>query len=370
MKIGEKKTTVCSVCEKPIEWILRQRLVGPEGMRDAVAIWSAPEHGVDEISAEQVTEDGIELCPPQNEPVREPVDGVFTEEQRQKVLSGRDYAPTADPVYVSSEEIAWSDPNISCIMPTTAKRIPFLGRAIRCWLKQSYLLRDLVIVSDGPGYADIAAAIAEPLREWTYLPVPDDLGVIYQGAHTIRHIHLPDDPTRLLGEKYNSCIEYANGPFIACWADDDWHHPQRLEAVLRAMQRGRTPTGGTNAMLCYRQKDSQAFLYWAPQIRPTLISGTMLFTKEHWEACGRFPRKQRASDSAFVAKLLGDLGLPWTTIEEPRLYCAFLHGDNTGNPLNEPERSKEEQLISFTALEGEEANMKRHLGEDAAAFGF
>ena len=368
MRIGDTRTTVCKECKNEISWILRQRIVGAEGMRDAIAIWDAQEHQRTEI---EVTDDlDVELCPPQSEAVREPVEGVITEEQRSRIVAGKDYSPEVDPVFEPYWRVDWKDPRISCIMPTTAKRTWCLSRSIRCWLRQTWENRDLVIVSDGPGFEDISAAIAEPLREENYLPVPMENGQIYEGNHLVRHFHLPDDPTRVLGEKYNACVEIANGPFIAPWADDDWHHQQRLEVVMRSMQRQRTPVGSTNTMLCYRQRDQRTFLYWVPGLRPSLISGTMLFTKRHWEEAGGFPKKQRASDSGFVARLLQERKLPWTAVDDPRLYCAFLHGENTGNPLGDTFERSAEQMASFSPLEGEEANMRRHLGGDAEAFGF
>lgn len=351
MRIGDTKEATCTVCGQPVIWKLRQRLIGPEGMQDVDAIWTADDHMPTTEAPNLEIE--TDLCLAQHEPANN-VEGAFTPEQRAIVLSGRGYDPSVDPIYVPSDQVSWADPHISCVMPTTLKRVKFLNRALRCWTNQTYQDRDLVIVSDGPGKAEIARAI--------HAALPHDAKV--------RHVHLPDDPTRLLGQKYNACVELAEGPFIACWADDDWHHPRRLEVVLRAMQAERVPTGATNTMLCYRERDKQAFLYWAPGIRPTLISGTMLFTKRDWEACGKFPKRQRASDSGFVQALLTDLGIPWAAVDDPRLYCAFLHGDNTGNPLGEKTERSADSMISFTPLEGEEANMARHLGADAAAFGF
>lgn len=235
-------------------------------------------------------------------------------------------------------------------------------------MKQSWPNRDLLVVHDGPGSVeDIVLPYAEQDRR-------------------IQYTHLDGD--RLLGTKYNEGIELAQGEYIALWADDDWNHPNRLKAVLTAMMLDRCQVGGTTTMLAYHVPSKRAFLYWSTPFRPYLVSGTMIFARKLWEEAP-FPNVQAASDTAFTNQLLTPDGATWrrwAVVNDPRLYCAFVHGNNTGTPLGrlvnvdrpaapfKTEVNEEGELVeaqtAWTPLDGEEADMKWHLGDDAEAFGF
>ena len=80
--------------------------------------------------------------------------------------------------------------------------------AVRCFLRQDYPDRELVIVDDSPDAAD------------ALLPdLPEDAGrVVY--------LHRPG--RRSAGEKRNLAVERSRGEVVVHWDDDDWSAPDRL----------------------------------------------------------------------------------------------------------------------------------------------
>jgi hypothetical protein len=208
----------------------------------------------------------------------------------------------------------------------------------------------------------------------------------------------------LLGEKYNYGISKApENSLIALWADDDWHHKQRLSLVLAAMIQDGADVGGTISMLSYRYTDKQVYLYAHPYTVtpdltapedghddskemvthgfatvPYMLSATMIFPKSRW-AKAPFPHLQHGSDTGFIESLM--LGVDDESAEkitvcqinEPRLYCAFIHGNNTGCPVfgagtahSNVEESK--TFIKFDAELNASVDLRRLFGDDAAAF--
>lgn len=374
--IGDVTTDTCTPCGKTIEFTLTQPQAG------SAPSWLGELHPCyepfDETDPEMIAildaaraEGGdaavavarAELSSPTKEPrvpLLDECEGVWSEVQEAAFVARRGFDPEHDPRRTPADTVSWADPHITCVMPTTAKRLWCITRSIHCFLKQSYADRDLLIVSDGDGEAAIAGAIYKAL------------GLKYGAAcHRVRHVHLSGE--RSLGTKYNEAIALASGPYVALWADDDWHSPVRLEVVMRAMQAARKPIGGTNTMLAYRLEDRQAFMYWNPPLKPYLIGGTIVFHKKRWEACGGFPDWRRGSDSEFAKRMLFPVQdgawREWAVVNDPRIYVAFVHGDNTGNPLGAEDKRYDDHDV-WVKLEGMEADMRRYLKEDSAAFGF
>jgi glycosyltransferase involved in cell wall biosynthesis len=105
-------------------------------------------------------------------------------------------------------------PFISCVMPT-GRRPEFLAQAVRCFQRQRYPLRELIIVDDGPA----AESPALP-------PDPD-----------IRYLHLPRRTA--LGAKLNLGIEQAQGDVIQKLDDDDYYAPTFLERMVQGLTEAR-----------------------------------------------------------------------------------------------------------------------------------
>lgn len=314
-------------------------------------------------------------------------------------------------------------PMVHCVMPTTAKRRWCIERAIRCWLAQDYpASRRRLVVIDGPNeplelpqphVLEAGPAIATPhVRDL----VPKRAGIFY--------LQLKPGEPGTVGDKYNLGSNLADDDdLIALWADDDWHHPSRISLVVDAMSKAQVDIGGTISMFMYRMIDQKLFLftypYSADPIQPApdakeanvdialpyLIGGTMIYSKRRWAAVHGFKPMKSGTDSEFVTRLVmgceqwdaeamridpqyGDNSVTTnyaTTradgrvyeaaivqLHEPRIYCAFTHDDNTGNPLKGSagttalEKEGVRQLISLGAEHV--AALRMRMGAEAEAF--
>ncbi len=202
--------------------------------------------------------------------------------------------------------------SISCVMPTTLRRRWCIPLAIRCFQHQIYPNRELVIVFDGPGsIADL---------------VPDD--------PQIRLVTL--DGKRTLGAKFNACVEHARHRWVALWADDDWHAPQRLHVTMNAATTHGVAIASTHKRLFYVLQNGQRWLYdygRNPVKLDYVLGGTLLFRKTVWDTA-KFPELNAAVDNGFIVDALQRDRVPYTIVDDETLYVAMIHDDNTRQPWN------------------------------------
>jgi hypothetical protein len=100
-------------------------------------------------------------------------------------------------------------PLISALM-VTHDRLALAKRAVRSFAAQTYPNRELVIVSDGPGWC------RRNLREYAAEVAPE-----------VRFIE-PEEAGQTLGRLRNLALESATGEIVCQWDDDDLSHPERL----------------------------------------------------------------------------------------------------------------------------------------------
>lgn len=179
-------------------------------------------------------------------------------------------------------------------MPTT-DRPELVGMAIDCWREQSYPRdkRELVIVNSGA-------------------PLPEEMraGTRYQETYRERGV----------GDMFELAIAAATGDLLMFWADDDWHHPDRILAqVSLLLEKGRDVTYcGINPIYYCDLRNGDAWLYdgsWNP------IDGTALFPRSLHERRGPI---NNTSDN--LSHLL--MGEPVIAVSAPNLYIATYHGGN------------------------------------------
>lgn len=100
-------------------------------------------------------------------------------------------------------------PLISCIC-ITRNRPLLLKRAIACFLSQTYMNKELVV-------------LVEENDKKTLVAVTPFLSA------QIRLIKIKKSPELHLGGLRNKAIAAAVGTYICQWDDDDWYHPERLQ---------------------------------------------------------------------------------------------------------------------------------------------
>jgi glycosyltransferase involved in cell wall biosynthesis len=206
----------------------------------------------------------------------------------------RQHSPAAPPLGYQ--------PLVSCIMPT-ANRRRFVPQAIRCFERQDYPHRELIILDDG----------ADPIQDL----VPQDPRITY----------LRLTGRRTLGAKRNQACQMARGDVIVHWDDDDWMASWRLAYQVEGLAGRPRPSasGLSSVYFCHRRGD-RAWLYVHPAgHRPWIAGGTMCYHKSLWQQYP-FPEIDEGEDTRFV------WSLPATAIvalPDSRFYVATVHDANT-----------------------------------------
>jgi len=166
-------------------------------------------------------------------------------------------------------------PLVSCIMPTFDRRL-FVPQAVRCFLRQDYPAKELVIVDDGP----------EPVGDL----LPADPRIVY---HRL-------EARMVLGTKRNLACELASGSIIAHWDDDDWSSPERVSIQVAALTRESADLCGVASLLYYDPVHSSAWRFtWPGAQRPWAAGPSLCFTKELWRG-SPFPDVTIGEDTRFV----------------------------------------------------------------------
>jgi len=168
-------------------------------------------------------------------------------------------------------------PLISCVMPTW-NRHRFLPTALRCFARQTWPRRELILVSDDD----------------TPPPIPDGL------SSAVRLIHLPRNTST--GAKLNIGIQAARGSIIQKLDDDDWYAPTFLEThaghLLAIPAEARDAT--LIARCCYL-----ILLAGDHDLTPRFsghgwnTGSSLAFWKSLWMR-HRFPDRHVGEDSAFI----------------------------------------------------------------------
>jgi hypothetical protein len=189
---------------------------------------------------------------------------------------------------------------VACIMPTTASRARWHGRAIGLFLAQDYADAELLVASD----IDLALP-----------PHP-----------RVRVLRLPQMP---LGERRNRMILETDAELVAHWDDDDWYAPWRLSEQVRSL--GGADVSGARELLFWGAAEG-LWLYSYPEGEPGACGATLLYRRSWW---ARQPMP--ALDAGEDAVWLRDRA---PAVAEPaRSICvASIHADNTcRRPLAGPQ---------------------------------
>ncbi len=191
------------------------------------------------------------------------------------------------------------NPLVSCLCVTRG-RVELLKRAVACFLQQTYIPRELVIVYDADDVAtrDFAGGLDSP---W------------------IRRVEAPATPKLPLGAARNLAIASSRGPFIAQWDDDDWYAPNRLAAQMDALQRGGKPGCVLQRLTLFDMATEKAHVSHRRCWEGSLVARR--------DSVPSYPELPRAEDTPVVTRMFeqGMLAL----LDAPELYVYVYHGTNT-----------------------------------------
>ena len=194
-------------------------------------------------------------------------------------------------------------PRVSAMMVTKG-RPQLAQRAIRCFQKQTYPNKELVIIDDDPD---------ETLFDWV-----SNLLARPGKKPNILYVRLPAE-NKSLGELRNIAVERATGAYVAQWDDDDLSHPKRLALQMALLQLFQTDA-------CFLQREQ----IWMPERQQLALSSRWM-----WESSmvcakakmGLYPPLRKGEDTPVTSQiaLQGRVLL----LDYPQLYTYVFHGNNT-----------------------------------------
>lgn len=193
------------------------------------------------------------------------------------------------------------EPLVSCIMPTYNRR-SFVPQALRCFLRQDYAHRELIVVDDG----------SDPVADC--IPNHPD----------IRYLRL--DQKLTIGAKRNFACLQARGDVICHWDDDDWYPSWRIRTQVRTLVDRSADLCGSSRIFYYDAGNNRAWEYRYSAPGAAWVAGsTLAYRKDCWEQ-HKFTDVQVGEDSRFVwsaaKKVVADLA-------DSTLCVAMLHAGNT-----------------------------------------
>ncbi len=209
-------------------------------------------------------------------------------------------------------------PLVSCLMPTV-DRPEFVAQAIRCFQRQDYPRRELIVVDDG----------AQPVAH------------LAAGQPGVRYIRLKRRQS--CGAKRNVACEAAQGEILMQWDDDDWSGPSRIRLQVEPLICGLADVTALTDTLVFDLRAWQVWR-WTPQEFQRLFfrgvhCGTLAFRRDIWQRLSRYPDAWRGSDLGFIqpavergAKLLG--------VPAGDEFVYFRHGGNTWRISAEQARAR------------------------------
>ena len=188
---------------------------------------------------------------------------------------------------------------VSCLC-VTRHRVPMLRRAISCFMQQTYLPRELVVVyeADDPATRD-------------YL--------ITLGETSVRPIEVPASPKLSLGVLRNLSLQSSRGAYVAQWDDDDWHAPARLAEQIGAIRRSGKAACVLSRWLMYDELTRTALLSASRPWEGSLVAER--------GAVPSYPDLRRGEDSRVIQQMLSEGSL--VGLDRPELYVYTYHGANT-----------------------------------------
>lgn len=193
-------------------------------------------------------------------------------------------------------------PLVSCLV-VTANRPHLLRRAVRCFNRQSYPHRELVVLDDGT--EDLTPALAD---------VP---------AAQLRYERIPRQPDNVLGALRNQSLDLARGTYVAQWDDDDWYHPDRLTIQIRALERGAAACTIAATLMHLNTPDFLRHPY-VGHLRGG-VPGTIVHRRDD---AIRYPAQRRAEDSVYL-DAWRERGHAELSDDYAHLFIRTFHGANT-----------------------------------------
>lgn len=186
----------------------------------------------------------------------------------------------------------------------TADRAQLMRRSVRCYQRQTYPNRELVVVDDGD--ADLSPVLAD---------LPDE---------EVTYVTLDPNTDYVLGTLRNVALDEASGAYLTQWDDDDWCHRTRLEKQAAVLDDGADACALHGTLM---HLDAPEYFY-APYIG-LLDDGVPGSIMHRRDDDARYPDMPRAEDTVYLDHWLEQDYRLLPASEAAHLFIRCFHGDNT-----------------------------------------
>jgi glycosyltransferase involved in cell wall biosynthesis len=185
----------------------------------------------------------------------------------------------------------------------TADRPRLMRRSVRCYRRQTYPNRELVVVDDGAtDLAPVLASLSD--EEFTY-------------------VCLDPDTDHVLGHLRNVALDAASGDYLAQWDDDDWYHRERLVRQAALLDDGADACALQGTLM---HLDAAEYFYHPyVGLLDDGVPGTIMHRRDD---AARYPDVARAEDTEFLQHWL-DRDYRLLPASEAHLFIRCFHGSNT-----------------------------------------
>jgi glycosyltransferase involved in cell wall biosynthesis len=185
----------------------------------------------------------------------------------------------------------------------TADRPNLMRRAVRCYKRQTYPHRELVVVDDGE--TDLTPVL-EPLTD-----------------QEVTYVRLDPDANHVLGALRNVALDKACGKYLTQWDDDDWYHAERLEQQVDVLNDGADACALSGTLM--HLDNPEYFKHPYIGFLEDGVPGSIMHRRD--EAV-RYPRMSRAEDTEYLEHWL-DRDYRLLPDSSSYLFIRCFHGKNT-----------------------------------------
>ena len=191
---------------------------------------------------------------------------------------------------------------VSCLM-VTADRVKLARRAVRCFMRQVYPCKELVVVDDG------SQDYSQLLRD---IPASD-----------VTYVKIPRKNDAVLGTLRNMALEHATGEYLVQWDDDDWYHSDRISIQAACLDEGFDACCLSASLM---HLDNKEFIFH-PYIGylPDGVPGSIMHRRNDLI---RYPEFRRAEDTLYLQQWM-DYRYKKLPDEHAGLFIRCFHGKNT-----------------------------------------
>jgi glycosyltransferase involved in cell wall biosynthesis len=177
-----------------------------------------------------------------------------------------------------------------------------VARALGCFLAQTYLNKELVVVYES--LEDEARRLLEAAAD-----------------RRVALVGVPQEPKTPLGELRNISVRSCRGDYICGWDDDDWYSPRRIEAQLRHLLASRADACTLARWLVLDETQQRAY------VSARGGQGSLVCRRELDALRSGFPPWPVDEDRVLLARIRAKHRL--ARLDRPELYVYTFHGGNT-----------------------------------------